>query len=212
MNDLLQESERSNTLMYNELASSEAENESLTKKLCEANTVINRLRDEKSEDAFFIQATQKWLAESEARSSALQKNAEMPQPDDKKKVSDIEEKVQKERDQWADIFDKQRIQISQFHDKVFEMQGQIDQFDSAKAKHAEMESENQMLRARAVFLQFQRVTLSRRKTALECELATAQKAASDARDRFAVLQKAYDRSEKMLRATQASKNKEQSSK
>ncbi|KAH8429737.1 uncharacterized protein LDX57_007409 [Aspergillus melleus] len=207
VNELLQESENSNNLIYDELSTSEEENESLIKLLTEANTVINRLRDEKAEDAFFIQATQQMLLESEARNALMQKNAEeASQADmvDEKKTSDIEERYQKERDQWADIFDTQRIQISKFEDKLMELQNEIEQFHTERAKHQETESDNQMLRTRIVFLQFQRVALTKRRTEIERQLSTAQKAVIETQNRLTGLQKAYEKSEKLLQVTQLS--------
>ncbi|KAI9040326.1 uncharacterized protein KD926_008416 [Aspergillus affinis] len=205
--ELLQESENSNNLIYSELSTSEEENESLMKQLTEANTVINRLRDEKAEDAFFIQATQQMLAESEARNGLLQKNTEkVSQGDtgDVKKPSDIEERYQKERDQWADIFDTQRIQISNFEDKLMALQNEIEQFQAERAKHQETESANQMLRTRVIFLQFQRVTLTKKRTEIESQLSAAQKVVTETQNCLAGLQKAYEKSEKLLQKTQLS--------
>lgn len=175
--ELLHESENSNTILYDELVASEADNDSLAKLLAEATVAITRLRDEKAEDAMFIQRTQQWLAESEARNHLLQKGADVSQSEavDGKKMKAVEERFQQERDQWADIFETQRIQIAKLEDKLIDLQDEIERCQSEKDKHAETENVNQMLRAQITFLKFQRVTSNRKTAKVECELIETKK-------------------------------------
>ncbi|PLB50937.1 hypothetical protein P170DRAFT_474484 [Aspergillus steynii IBT 23096] len=190
VNELLHESESSNSLLYEELGASEAENENLVRMLDEANAAIHRLRAEKVEDGLFIQRSQQWLAESEARNNLLEKDAGVAQSDvvNAKKMAEMDEKFQKERDQWSDIFDTQRIQIAKLQDKIMQLQEDIERLHGERAKHVEIENVNQMLRAQVTFLKFQRVTLNRKTTKTECQLIETQ-------DRLAKLQNANESGE-----------------